>query len=149
MAGDVRGAQRYAADQFPGLRVEDDETCFLLKTQVFIELLAPGGAALDEALAYGRDELLPFHDRFPDRLEEVYSLLAYTDPASSPVAHLVRAERRELVAERLNMAILRGQGRPDKSLLETLIAQTQVVLGVHGEVANGPAALVQGVDDFC
>lgn len=164
LAGDVRGAFKYAKEECAGLVVDDVETRFLLQSQTFIELLVGGkggdgsGSAaspsrnppcVDEALAFGREELLAFHVDFPVELEEVLSLLAYKDPASSPVAHLVQNDRRERVAERLNMAMLRAQGREEHSALERIVAQLQVVLDVHSESGqNGPAALVRGVEDI-
>lgn len=148
MSGDVCGAQQFAKTKFPGLCVDDPETNFLLKSQQFIELIVSGKQPLSEVLRYGREELYPLYDSFPERLQEVYSLLAYTDLANSPVAHLVALGRRELVADRLNRAILKSQGRPAHAVLERLVAQAQAVLKMHSEVVNGPASLIRGVDDF-
>lgn len=51
---------------------------------------------------YGKRE----DEEIKTQLEETFSLLAYSDPFSSPFAGLLHVQARELVANSLNSAIL-------------------------------------------
>jgi Ran-binding protein 9/10 len=141
MEGQTENALAHARKMFPGLEVADPETQFLVKTQEFIEMLLSGKAAL-AAVQYARQELMPFHEVFPEQLEEVYSLLVYENVAESPVAHLVQVGRRERVACSLNEAMLESQNQPAHSILERILAQSHAVLDLHADTANGPAAMI-------
>lgn len=70
----------------------------------------PTKSALDAAVEYGQDLRVEFQsDTRPEirkALEEAFSLLAYTDPKKSVLAHLLDEEGRASVAEELNSAIL-------------------------------------------
>lgn len=67
-------------------------------------------SALDAAVEYGRQLRFDFQtDTRPEirkALEEAFSLLAYTDPKNSVLAHLLDEKGRISVAEELNSAIL-------------------------------------------
>jgi Ran-binding protein 9/10 len=142
MAGQIESALLHARAEFPTLEITDEETLFLLKTQHFIEMLQGGKSGVEDAVEYGRAELVQFHDAFRQRLEEVYSLLAYSDASCSPVAHLVHVKRRARVALSLNSAILESLNFPARSVLEQILAQSHAVLDLHADTANGPAAIL-------
>ncbi len=65
---------------------------------------------LQDTLEYGQELQLEFRDdgrrEVKWALEETFSLLAYTDPKTSVVAHLLEPSGRVPVAEELNSAIL-------------------------------------------
>jgi len=75
-------------------------------------------SALDAAVKYGQDLRVEFSsDTRPEirkALEEAFSLLAYTDPRNSVLAHLLDEEGRVSVAEELNSAIL---GMPFRAMI--------------------------------
>jgi Ran-binding protein 9/10 len=144
--GHADQAFSFAQEHFPDLHISDPETDFLLHTQLFIEMLLAGESSLDAAVAFGRNKLLSFYDKFPVQLEEVFCLLAYKDPANSPVAHLVGQDRRDMVAEKLNEAILESQNLPRRSMLDMIIAQCKTVLSAQAETSNGPSALLRVCD---
>lgn len=83
---------------------------------------------------------------YSDILRDVYLLLAYGDPSKSPTGYLTKQTRREMVADRLNSAILASQGRPMRSVLERVICQGRSVLGHLLAMGNGPAAMVSEQD---
>lgn len=70
----------------------------------------PVKSALDAAVEYGQQLRVEFQsDTRPEirkALEEAFSLLAYTDPKNSVLAHLLDEKGRVSVAEELNSAIL-------------------------------------------
>lgn len=83
---------------------------------------------------------------YADILRDVYLLLAYGDPSKSPTGYLTKQNRREMVADRLNSAILASQGRPMRSVLERVIGQSRSVLSHLLSMDNGPAAMVSERD---
>ncbi|CAG8515127.1 9133_t:CDS:10 [Acaulospora morrowiae] len=73
---------------------------------------------------YGKDE----REEIKNALEDAASLLAYTDPRVSCVAHLLDPSGREPVANALNSAILVSQGKPAIPPLEKAYCQASVVI---------------------
>ncbi|CAF0869629.1 unnamed protein product [Rotaria sordida] len=58
------------------------------------------------------------HDKI---LQDAFSLLAYPDPKSSPLAHLLEPSQRESVSSILNSAILEAHDMPRHPALEVLV----------------------------
>ncbi|RUP47724.1 CTLH/CRA C-terminal to lish motif domain-containing protein, partial [Jimgerdemannia flammicorona] len=81
-----------------------------------------------EAMMYGQQLQEDYrNDERPEvqkALVETFSLLAYSNPAQSPVAHLLDPAGREPVAEALNSAILVSQNRPANPALERIFRQS-------------------------
>jgi hypothetical protein len=62
-------------------------------------------------------------------LNEIWALVAYKNPLKEPqVSHLLEERGRVTVAEELNSAILSSLGKSSRASLETLYAQTSVLL---------------------
>lgn len=161
LAGDIDGAIQQVEKQFPKVLRNQVDMRFLLKTQKFIEMIVSGSSA-EETVLYGRKELSVFRDKeclhsgeessaqskvdsslpYDVILRDVCLLLAYGNPAESPSGHLTKQSRRELVADKLNSAILASQGRPMRSILERFICQSESILKHLLKIGNGPAALV-------
>lgn len=161
LAGDIDGAIKQLEKQFPEVLKTQLDVRFLLRTQKFIEMIV-SGSSLVETVEYGKKELKVFKDKkylqtanvgfvknkvdcslpYADILEDVYLLLAYGNPAESPAGHLTKQSRREMVADRLNSAILASQGRPMRSVLERFIRQSESILSHLLKMGNGPAGLV-------
>ncbi|RFU71756.1 hypothetical protein TARUN_10506 [Trichoderma arundinaceum] len=82
-------------------------------------------------------------------LNEIWALVAYKNPLKEPqVSHLLDGKGRVTVAEELNSAILSSLGKSSRASLETLYAQTSVLLEDLRK-DGGPGAFVslQGVVD--
>ena len=159
LTGDIDGAMADLERQFPQVLKTQLNMRFLLRTQKFIEMLV-SGSSLDETVEYGRKELSVFRDKeyieesegglvaknerivYDDVLRDVYLLLAYGNPAESPTGHLTKQSRREMVADRLNSAMLVSQGRAMQSVLEQFLCQMENILKHLLGLGNGAAALV-------
>lgn len=148
MSGDTETALVDAAEHFPGFRFVDRHTEFMVKSQQFIELLLAGKKPVEDVAQFGKDELFPFQDCFSEQLEEVISLLAYKDPRDSPIKHLVSLNRRQIVADSLNAAILVTLNFPARSMMERVLLHSQLMFKVYSEVANGALAMLSGVEDL-
>lgn len=167
VAGDIDGAISDLEKQFPQVLKAQLNMLFLLRTQKFIEMVV-SGKSLEETVEYGRKELSIFRDKDyvlqpgekSDKvagkndqsvpcahiLEDVYLLLAYSNPAESPTGHLTKQSRREMVADKLNSAILVSQGRPVRSVLQRFISQSENILKHLVKMGNGQPALVSTQD---
>ncbi|RPA97522.1 SPRY-domain-containing protein [Choiromyces venosus 120613-1] len=108
-------------------------------------------SALDAAVKYGKDLRVEFQsDTRPEirkALEEAFSLLAYTDPKNSVLAHLLDEEGRVSVAEELNSAILVSMGKSSVAALERLVQQSTVLINELSE-EGGPGAFVNLRNDY-
>lgn len=166
LSGDIDAAISDLEKQFPQVLKTQLNVRFLLLTQKFIEMIV-SRASLEETVEYGRRELSVFRDKqfikaaqqsgdalpradkmlpYADVLRDVYSLLAYGHPAESPMGHLTKQSRREIVADNVNSAILASQGRPTRSLLERFIGHNENILKHLMLMGNGAAALVCAQD---
>ncbi|TPX63230.1 hypothetical protein SpCBS45565_g06791 [Spizellomyces sp. 'palustris'] len=75
-------------------------------------------------------------------LVETYSLVAYSEPATSPVAYLLDPSNRILVADAVNGAILVSQHRPAVPAIENIYRQTCVAVQELVKAGNGAAAFI-------
>lgn len=164
LAGDIDGAIHQLEKQFPHVLKTQLNIRFLLRTQKFIEMIV-SGASPEETVEYGRRKLRVFQDKgylqeqesasgvqgqsnadaslqYANTLRDVYLLLAYGNPAESPMGYLTKQSRREMVADQLNSAILASQGRAMRSILERFLSQTECIMNHLLKMDNGPAALV-------
>jgi len=124
LAGSVSKAKQEFINGFPHIMDNSKQVLdvlFLLSCQEFIELVSKNS---DCSLEYAKVELSKFsHLEYKTEMEELVSLLAYTNPKSSPVAHYLTMGRRELVARKLNRLILSYDGWPELSPLENNVRQ--------------------------
>lgn len=88
---------------------------------------------LDEAILYGQHlqslYAAPTNPIFRSGLEEAFSLLAYSDPLNSPLAHLLSPSLRVEIAEDVNRAILISSGKSARSELEEIVASVGTKVG--------------------
>ena len=68
---------------------------------------------------------VPIHNPF---LQDAFSLLAYSDPWSSPMGWQLSAKERESVSAALNSAILESRQLPGKPPLEVALAHTKELI---------------------
>jgi hypothetical protein len=148
--------------EWDGMDVEDEETNRIKANHVKNEL--------DAAVEYGQQLRVEFSsDSRPEikkPLDEAVSLLAYTDPKSSVLAHLLDEGGRIADGEELNSAILGNLpryiqyapmltndwrvvslGKSSAAALEQLVKQTSVIIQDISE-DGGPGAFVNLRNDF-
>lgn len=106
---------------------------------------------LTEAVQYGQQLRMdyPSDDNAGDKqyLDDIFSLVAYSDPRSSVHGHHLDASGRVAVADDLNSAILVSLGKSSSAALETLYSQTEVLVNELSE-DGGPGALINIRSDF-
>ncbi|XP_078365279.1 ran-binding protein 9-like isoform X1 [Oculina patagonica] len=73
-------------------------------------------------------------------LQEAFSLLAYTDPWSSPVGYLLDPVQREPICSSLNSAILDSHHLPRKPPLDLVLGQAQECLKLMSKIGLGACA---------
>lgn len=73
-------------------------------------------------------------------LQEAFSLLAYTDPWSSPVGYILDPVQRESICSSLNSAILDSHHLPTKPPLDLILGQAQECLKLMSKIGLGACA---------
>ncbi|TPX77436.1 hypothetical protein CcCBS67573_g01319 [Chytriomyces confervae] len=139
LAGRIADAVAAADAAFPGAlkaaSADSTAVCFLLHTQQFIELVRVLSA---DALRFAQEELGQYSDLNPkhhDALRDIVSLIAYTDPYTSPLAHYLSLQRREEVATHLNGFLLAHQNLSPDTALERIVRQATVLRDFLSEPA--------------
>ncbi|KAF3013941.1 hypothetical protein E8E14_003518 [Neopestalotiopsis sp. 37M] len=119
-----------------------------MDTQDTLEASTEDEAAeyLAQTITYGRELQEEFKDNaskdMSKTLQDVFALMAYANPLQEKdLAHFFDRKARVLVAEELNSAILLSLGRSSRSALETVYAQTSVLLDYLRE-NGGPGSFV-------
>ncbi|KAI9003715.1 CTLH/CRA C-terminal to lish motif domain-containing protein [Gaertneriomyces semiglobifer] len=110
------------------------DVLFELHTQQFIELVKESAT---DALRYAHKELTKFghlNPNYMDSLNDILPLIAYADPATSPLQHYLQPDRRQTVAINLNNYILAHSGLPPIPTLEQLVRQMTVVRDLHSNL---------------
>lgn len=114
--------------------------------------------ALERVLLYGRELQTSCnqlkkdylnHEEFiqaQQQLHDAFSLLAYSEPQSSPVGHLLRSDEREPVSAALNSAILEEQGLPTRPPLELAFAHIHQCMQTMSKEDIGACAVPQLAD---
>jgi len=123
--GRIEEAITRVNELYPTLFEDSPECLFQLKCQRFVELVREG--SLEESITFGRRELQEPPEREAAALKDALALLAYPDPATSPVAHVLLPARRHAVAETLNEALLEQQREPKESRLRRLCKHALLV----------------------
>ncbi|EDO31108.1 predicted protein [Nematostella vectensis] len=80
-------------------------------------------------------------------LEEAFSLLAYSDPWSSPVGYLLDPVQREHICAALNSAILESHHMPRQPPLDLVLGQAQECLKLMSKIGLGACAFAT-VEEF-
>ncbi|KAK4895336.1 hypothetical protein LTR27_006679 [Elasticomyces elasticus] len=107
---------------------------------------------LSSALEYGRELQVEFgsdpRQQVKKELQDLFAIIAYPNPAESPIGALLDERGRGRIAEEVNGSILVSLGKPSSAALEKLCAQTEAMLDEAAAKAGGAAALVNVRDDF-
>ncbi|ORX45314.1 SPRY-domain-containing protein [Hesseltinella vesiculosa] len=76
------------------------------------------------------------------KLKQVFSLLAYPNPKSSTMGHLLDKSQREALANQINAAILEDQQQPETPALERLFRQAIAVNKSLACLGHGESTLI-------
>uniref|UniRef100_A0A1J3EDA4 Glucose-induced degradation protein 8-like protein n=1 Tax=Noccaea caerulescens TaxID=107243 RepID=A0A1J3EDA4_NOCCA len=92
----------------------------------FVDLVCAGKC--EEALEFAQKRLAPFGmvKKYVDKLEDAMALLAYENPETSPMFHLLSSDYRQQVADNLNRTMLEHANQPSYTPMERLIQQVTV-----------------------
>merc|ERR1711977_788441 len=82
------------------------------------------------------------------QLQDLFAIIAYQNPADSPISGLLDQRGRAEIAEEVNGAILVSLGKPSSAALEKLCAVTDVMLDDTAAKSGGASALVNVKKDF-
>ncbi|TFK57664.1 SPRY-domain-containing protein [Heliocybe sulcata] len=106
-------------------------------------------SALMSALSYGQklrsDYKLDARSGVQSLFKRTFGIVAYDDPASAgpEVAEVVGPEAKAALANELNIAILKSQGRPSHPALEQLYRQAAACIEQLGLIGVGSAAYAE------
>jgi len=178
LEGDIDKAIKLTTVFYPHVLEENESIRFQLRCRKFVEMMrvcaecedaympdvdpsleeaATEGedtkaSLLVSALQYGQSLQEDYRNdprkEVHDTLKQTFSLLAYPDPRTSVVAHLLEEKERLPVAEQLNSDILVSLGRSAVAPLERLMQQTQQVTMELVEAGDMSAAFVNVQRDF-
>jgi len=140
MAGDMAGAMRVMEEHQPGLLAMHEDLRFRLRCQAFVEHVRASDAMA--AVQYAREELHGYQAAGGERareLEALFSLLAYSDPATAegPASRFLATEYLQGTADMINGIILSAHGAPSTCGLEKLLRQLVASSDVLREVNAG------------
>ncbi|KXJ22092.1 ran-binding protein 9 [Exaiptasia diaphana] len=120
------------------------------------QLCCGNRSSLEKVLSFGRDlqnmsvQLRREHGKNESNkkaLQDAFSLLAYSDPWSSPVGYLLDPVQREPICSALNSAILESHNMPRQPPLDLVLGQAQECLKLMSKVGLGACAFAS-VEEF-
>ncbi|XP_064640296.1 ran-binding protein 9-like [Lineus longissimus] len=136
-----------------------DEECDMEVEQSTLskrQLCGGSQAAIERMLQYGR-ELQAMsvqlrreygkNEANKKALQDAFSLLAYSDPWSSPVGNQLEPVQREPICAALNSAILESHGLPKQPPLELAIGQTTECMKLMSKAGIGSCAFAS-INDY-
>ena len=118
LSGDIIGALMLINDLNYELLDTNEDLVFRLKLQAFIEMVRVPGYDLEQALAFASEEFVPCPTHLLHNLEEAMALLAFENPAESPLKEVLN--RREKIATEVNNAILASECATSPQLVRVL-----------------------------
>ncbi|PHZ15705.1 SPRY-domain-containing protein [Rhizopus microsporus ATCC 52813] len=130
--GDIDDAIRLIQQHFPKLLDQGERgksVQLMLKCGKFVEMMREYSSSINQ------------------KKDEIFSLLAYHDPYTSPVSHIMSVSRRDALATEVNAAILAFLQQPEIPALERIYRQlilSNKMLAIEGD---GTSALVK-VEDY-
>ncbi|WIA11855.1 hypothetical protein OEZ85_011941 [Tetradesmus obliquus] len=138
-SGQVEVAIDKVNDMNPEILEEQAALFFHLQQQRLIELIRQGQT--EAALAFAQEYLAPQcedDEALLEELERTVSLLAFEQPATSPVGGLMDVVQRQKTASELNAAILASQGQEKEPRLLLLLKMMLWAQGQLDEKASYP-----------
>ncbi|KAI8891969.1 concanavalin A-like lectin/glucanase domain-containing protein [Globomyces pollinis-pini] len=83
-----------------------------------------------------------------EAIEEICSLICYTDPFTSPLSYLLSPQIRQVIADSVNTALLKNQQLDPVSPLEKLFRHSLVLDQLLSENSGGSASLLDYQNSF-
>ncbi|KAI8078456.1 concanavalin A-like lectin/glucanase domain-containing protein [Thamnidium elegans] len=103
---------------------------------------------LNRAVEYGKLLREEYPEKIDSSLKDPVSLLAYSKLDNCSVAYLLDISRRDLLATKVNAAILAFQNRPEMPAIERVYRQVMLCNKELVCEGNGKAALIN-IEDYC
>ncbi|KAI8890146.1 hypothetical protein K501DRAFT_319858 [Backusella circina FSU 941] len=133
--GDIPEAFDLINKHFPSLAAQDGANdqhtaqliMFKLHCQQFIEIIRLNSTDGLGAIRYAQKHLNPTTSVLKEKVKEVTSLIAYTNPEESHAKHLLSQERREQLAAEVNHVILAQCHLPVQTSIERMSRQYSIV----------------------
>ncbi|KAG0021786.1 Ran-binding protein 9 [Podila clonocystis] len=142
--GDIAHAMEVCNAAFPGVLSIDPNSPltspasihmnFKLQCQRFIEIVKSDPERGPDALMFAQDVLHKFQhldppsaDQYIKHMEEIVSVIAYSNPEDSPNGHHLKQEARDNLADIMNSAVLGCNGMSCEPALLTIVKQATVV----------------------
>jgi len=147
--GEIDEVIRELTRVYPDFLPKRQDVLFKLLSQKFVEMIKH--APIEDTMLFGQTELYKFEKDFPENkkdLEEVFSLVAYIDPHSSPVSYLLDEARRDPLIADLHCALLVHVNRPPVAPLEKMLRQTSVILEEALLSGVGPASSCMNIQEI-
>ncbi|KAG0264212.1 Ran-binding protein 9 [Mortierella polycephala] len=142
--GNIGPAMELCSTAFPGVlsidlnshrtTTESIRLNFRLQCQKFIEMVKSDPERGPEALMFAQGVLLEFTHLDPSgkeyymkQMEEIVSVIAYSNPEESPNGHHLKQEARDHLADVMNSAVLGCNGMSCEPVLLTIVKQATLV----------------------
>jgi len=132
LQGELTRVRAECESKFPGLlsiHGKYKDLFFMILSQQFIEMVR-SKVPTDQVLKFAQTELALFGfqgGHYIEQLQDLVALTAYVDPQKSPVASYFSTSRRELIANLLNISILKFLNANVNESLERITKQTTIV----------------------
>ncbi|KAF9430010.1 Ran-binding protein 9 [Podila epigama] len=160
--GDIAHAMEVCNAAFPGVLSIDPKSPltspasiqmnFKLQCQLFIEIVKSDPERGPDALMFAQDVLHKFQrldpqgaDHYIKHMEEIVSVIAYSNPEDSPNGHHMKQEARDNLADIMNSAVLGCNGMSCEPALLTIVKQATVV---REYLAADPLKSKRGIKDL-
>ncbi|KAM9963793.1 hypothetical protein ACTFIW_007047 [Dictyostelium discoideum] len=134
---------------YPNFLTQNRDIQFKLLCQKFIEMIKT--SPIEETMAFGQNQLSNFSFESKEcesNLNEIFSLIAYSDPYTSPVSFLLEKSKRDQIINDLNCALLVYCHKPATPVLEKIVKQAKVAIDQVVYQNASPAAAFVNVKDF-
>ncbi|KAF9934972.1 hypothetical protein FBU30_009394 [Linnemannia zychae] len=142
--GDIRPAMDMCNAAFPGVLSIDPHSPlttpssihmnFKMQCQMFIEIVKSDPERGPDALMFAQQVLSDFtrldpagKDKYIKHMEEIVSVIAFSNPEDSPNSHHLKQEARDHLADIMNSAVLGCNGMSCEPALLTIVKQATLV----------------------
>lgn len=146
LSGDIDNAILLTRMRFPRVFEQNDTILFQLNCNKFIQLIKQ--SEIDDAIKFGQSLRAQFShlQRSQEFLNDIFSLLAYEDPAESEFGFLLKDDEILKVSDELNGEILRSMGKQRTSALQRKIQHAKELLATLSENKQPEALLITNAD---
>lgn len=137
--GKMRELSEILINNFPSFLMENISIAFKLECLNFIELIRSYESSINKEAGLLREIIQNgkrLTDQFPPEiissnsnlLQDTLALLAYSNPSTSPIAYLLQKSFKSALANEIDLALLKHEGKSPLSPLHQILKQCQVVM---------------------